>query len=322
MAELAGRRAGCARGDSPVPREEEHSWAQLLGSQPSPGHRSSSSSICTEDFAASFWEGMVEPLLCQEELAGDVPTEGAHPGQEESLLPAGRSPDVRPQLAMEPGRHSWQDRAPSRRRRESLESLGARISRLSHAGMAWGVPGPVPSGQPALGRRDSPHGDLSAMASPGHSWRTPGISAGRSRAGTRTGSPGSSFPRASSAMPRGHPALGMRRQEPPALWRRGGNVTFAVDDVDRAGAGSSSKSESGLAVGHWEVLEEGAGLGQAGEWAQQGQGHGGRDQPQFLWGFCGCWHSSGSPRAMGVTCVPRWGPESGAALQGHALEKG
>ncbi|XP_048179118.1 uncharacterized protein LOC125335491 [Corvus hawaiiensis] len=248
MAELAGRRAGCARGDSPVPREEEHSWAQLLGSQPSPGHRSSSSSICTEDFAASFWEGMVEPLLCQEELAGDVPTEGTHPGQEESLLPAGRSPDVRPQLAMEPGRHSWQDRAPSRRRRESLESLGARISRLSHAGMAWGVPGPVPSGQPALGRRDSPHGDLSAMASPGHSWRTPGISAGRSRAGTRTGSPGSSFPRASSAMPRGHPALGMRRQEPPALWRRGGNVTFAVDDVDRAGAGSSSKS-AGTAVG-------------------------------------------------------------------------
>lgn len=261
-AELAGRRAGCARGGSPVPREEEHSWAQVLGSKPSPGHRSSSSSICTEDFAASFWEGMVEPLLCQEEPAGDVPTEGAHPGHEESLFPAGRSLDVRPQLAMEPGRHSWQDRAPSRRRRESLESLGARISRLSqsHAGMAWGIPRAVPSAQPAPGRRDSPRGDLSATASPGRSWRTPGISAGRSRAGTRTGSPGSSFPRASSAVPRGHPAPGMRRQEPPALWGRGGNVTFAMDDGDREGAGSS-RGESGLAVGHWEVLEEGAGLG-------------------------------------------------------------
>ncbi|KAF4790658.1 hypothetical protein TURU_138559 [Turdus rufiventris] len=238
--ELSGHRAGCARGDSPVPGEEKHSWAQLLGSLPSSGHQSSSSSICTEDFAAKFWEGMVEPLLCQQEPAGHVPMEGAHPGQDESLFPTGRSLDTGTELAMELNKRPWQDRSPSQRRRESLESLGARISRLSqsHVGVSWGVPWASPSAQPALGCRDSPHGDLVATALPEHSWRTPGVSAGRSRAGTSTGS---SFPRATSARTRGHPALDMRRQEPPALWGRGGNVTFSMDDTDRTQAADSSK---------------------------------------------------------------------------------
>ncbi|XP_068065352.1 collagen alpha-1(I) chain-like [Anomalospiza imberbis] len=240
--ELAGHRAGCARGGSPVPREEEHSWAQLPGSRPRPGHWSSSSSICTEDFAASFWEGMVEPLLCQQEPAEDVPTAGAHPGQDEPSLPTGRSLA----MATEPGRAPWQGRSPSR---SSLESLGARISRLSqsHGRVAWGVPWPGPPAQPALGHRGSPRGELLATALPGHSWRAAGIAAGRSSAGARTGSPGSSVPRASSARTRAHPAL-----EPPALWGRGGNVTFTTADADRKGAASSRSAGTAVgAPGRW-----------------------------------------------------------------------
>ncbi|XP_041276202.1 uncharacterized protein LOC121344378 [Onychostruthus taczanowskii] len=178
--ELAGHCAGCARGGSPVPREEEHSWAQLPGSRDRLGHWSSSSSVCTEDFAVSFWEGMVEPLLCQQEPAGDVPTAGAHPGQDEPLFPTGRSLDT----AMEPGRAPRQDRSPSR---SSLESLGARISRLSqsHGGVAWGVPWPGPPAQPALGHRDSapklspfPTGSKAGLL-PGHCpWEEPGRGCG------------------------------------------------------------------------------------------------------------------------------------------------
>ncbi|XP_027759641.1 uncharacterized protein LOC114068016 [Empidonax traillii] len=245
MAELEGHSAGCPRGDSsPVPWEQEQCWAPLLGS--SPGDRSSSSSIHTEDFAARFQEGMVDPLLSEEEedeLTGLVPTEGADPGQDESLFPTGRSLDVWRQLAMDIPR----DGSPSLMRRGSLESLGARISRLSQShvlGMAGGGPCPAPSAQPALGRGDSPRGgpgsreELSAFALPGHPLRTPGISAGRSRAGARTGSAG--LPRASSARTRGHPsskALGQRQQEPPALRGQSrGNVPLAVDDTEREGA--------------------------------------------------------------------------------------
>ncbi|XP_027562263.1 uncharacterized protein LOC113979029 [Neopelma chrysocephalum] len=252
MAELEGHSAGCPQGDSsPVPWEQEQSWAPLLGS--SPGDRSSSSSICTEDFAARFQEGMVEPLLPEEEedeLTGVVPTEGADPGQDESLFPTGRSLDVRRQLVTYPGRKLWGDRSPSPMRRGSLESLGARISRLSQnhvLGVARGEPCPAPSAQPALGRGDSPQGgsgsreDLLAFSLPGHPLRTPGISAGRSRAGARTGS--ASLP---SARTRGHPsskALGQRLQEPPALRGQSrGNVTLAVDDTEGEGAGSRNRA--------------------------------------------------------------------------------
>lgn len=319
--ELAGRGAGCAQGDSPVPREEEHSWAQLPGPQPSPGHCSSSSSICTEDFAASFWEGMVEPLLCQQEPAGHVPREGAGPGQDESLFPTGRSLDLRPQVPVELGRAPGQDRSPPRSRRESLESLGARISRLSRVGVSWRVPWASPSAQPALGLRDPPRGDLLATALPGHSWRTPGVSAGRSRAGARTGSPGSSFPRASSATTRRHPTLGMRRQEPPALRGRGGNVTLALDDTDREGA-DSSRSEPGLAWGTGRCWRRVQG------WNKQGKGHGrAKDtvtgsSPSCLWGFCG-FVGPPPPNAIFPTgagtavAAPRqWGSPVSPALRG------
>lgn len=280
-AELEGHHAGCPRGDaSPVPWEER-CWgpAQLLGSQPGPGDRSSSSSICTEDFAARFWEGMVEPLLFSEEEedepTGDVPTEGDDPGQDESLFPAGRRPNVQRLLAVERGRHPLQGRSPSLMRRESLESLGGRISRLSQSdalGMAWGGPWPARSAQPALGREDSPQQgpcsreDLSAIAlrsedlAAGRPWRALGTLAGRSRAGARRGSPDVGLPGASGARTRGHPtskSLGPRRQEPSALQgQRGGDVTLAVDDVEKKGAGSRQRRapclahrESGLAPG-------------------------------------------------------------------------
>lgn len=316
--ELAGRGAGCARGDSPVPGEEEHSWAQLLGPQPSSGHCSSSSSICTEDFAASFWEGLVEPLLCQQEPAGDVPREGAGPGQDESLLPAGRSLDLQPQQGRAPG----QDRSPSRGRRESLESLGARISHLSRVGVSWGIPWASPSAQPALGLRDPPRGDLLATALPGHSWRTPGVSAGRSRAGARTGSPGSSFLRANSARTRRPPALGMRRQEPPAPRGRAGNVTWAVGDTDREGA-DSSRSESGLP---WST---GRCWGRVQGWDKQGKGHGrARDtvagtSPSFLWGFCGLWDPLPQmPFSLQVLAQPWQPPGTGGHLCPQGTIKG
>ncbi|XP_054372802.1 uncharacterized protein LOC118693118 isoform X1 [Molothrus ater] len=238
MAELAGRRAGCARGGSPVPREEEPGWAQPPGSRLRPGRCSSSSSVCTEDFAASFWEAMVEPLLCQQEPAGDVPRAGAHPGQDEPLFLARRSSDT----AMGAGRAPRQDSSASR---SSLESLGASISRLSlsqsHGEVPWGVPWPGPPAQPALGHGDRARGELLGTA--GHPWIAAGIAAGRSRPGARTGAPGSSAPRASRATTRGHPALG----PPPALWGHGRNVTFSVAAMDTEGAASSRSA--GTAVG-------------------------------------------------------------------------
>ncbi|KAM6051581.1 uncharacterized protein LJ206_016841 [Theristicus caerulescens] len=296
MAELEGHRAGCPRGEaSPVPWEEV-CWglAQLLRSQPSLGDRSSSSSVCTEDFAARFWEGMVEPLLFSEEEedepAGDVRTEGDDPGQDESLFPAGRRLDVQRLLAVEPGRRPLHGVSPPLMRRESLESLGERISRLSQSnalGVAWGSPRPAPSVQPALGREDSPHRgpcsgeDLFAIdlrgkdPAAGRPWRPPGTSAGRSRAWARRGSPSGGLPGASGA--RTSKSLGLRHQEPSALQgRRGGDVTLAVDDVEKEGAGSRQRRapclahrESGLALGAGAMLEEGGGPGPS-----RGKGHG------------------------------------------------
>ncbi|XP_039582116.1 uncharacterized protein LOC120510385 isoform X2 [Passer montanus] len=307
MAELAGHRAGSARGGSPVPREEEHSWAQLPGSRPRPGHWSSSSSVCTEDFAVAFWEGMVEPLLCQQEPAGDVPTAGAHPGQDQPLFPTGRSLDT----AMEPGRAPGQDRSPSR---SSLESLGARISRLSqsHGGVVWGVPWPGPPARPALGHRDSARGELLATALPGRSWRAAGIAAGRSRAGARTGSPGSSVPRASSARTRAHPALG-----PPALGGRGGNVTFSVAAMDREGAARSRSAGSAMgAPGRWgSPVSPGLRGDQKGELPCKGVA----GQPL-------CWslrRSREGTRELGSGAKP-WSPghraRTGLALLGHTWD--
>ncbi|KAL9834202.1 uncharacterized protein GJ701_012605 isoform 2-T4 [Geothlypis trichas] len=107
-------------------------------------------------------------------------------------------------------------------------------------GDALGVPRPGPPAQPALAHGDGARGDLLGTA--GHPWIAAGIAAGRSRAGTRTGAPGSAA-RASRATARGHPALG----PPPALWGRGRNVTFSVAAMDREGAASSRSA--GTAVG-------------------------------------------------------------------------
>ncbi|XP_038008874.1 collagen alpha-1(I) chain-like [Motacilla alba alba] len=282
--ELAGRRAGCARGGSPVPREEERSWAQLPGSRPRPGRCSSSSSVRTEDFAASFWEAMVEPLLCQQEPAGAVPTAGAHPGQDEPLFPTGRSLGT----ATEPGRAPRQDRSPSR---SSLESLGARISCLSqsHGGVAWGVPWPGPPAQPALGHRDWP----------GRSWRAAGIAAGRSRAGARTGSPGSSAPRASRATTRGHPSLG-----PPALWGRAGNVTFTVAATDREGAASSRSA--------------GTAVGAPGRWGSpESPGLRGDQKGELP---CKCWMPGGGGAATALVPVEEPGGDTRAGIWCQALQ--
>lgn len=236
----------------------------------------------------------MEPLLSEEEdePAGDVPTEGDDSGQDESLFSTGRSLGVRRQLAVEPGRRPLQGRSPRLMRRESLESLGGRISRLSQSdalGVPWGGPQPAPSLQPALGWEDSPHRrscsgkDSLTIAlggenpAAGHLQRAPGISEGRIRAGARRGSPDSGLPGFSVAGSGGHPTskpLGLRRQEPPALQRqRGEVVNLAVDGVEKEGARSWQRRapcldhrETGLAVGCWRRME---GLGSSRE-----KGHG------------------------------------------------
>ncbi|XP_064890033.1 uncharacterized protein LOC110359133 isoform X2 [Columba livia] len=263
-AELEGHGARCPRGvTSPVPWEKR-CWglAQLLDPQPSPGDRSTSSSICTEDFATRFLEGMEEPLWFSEEEdepTGDVPTEGDDPGKDESLFPAGRRLDDRRRLVVEQGRHPWQGRSPLARR-QSLESLGGRISRLSRSdaqGMGRGGARAAPSAPPALGCEHSPHRSSGCRKDPstitlrgdnpaaGCPWRAPGTSAGRSSAMAQGGSANGRLPGSSGARTRGHPAsrtLGLRWQQLPALWgRRGGDITLAGCDTRKAGAGSRQR---------------------------------------------------------------------------------
>lgn len=264
---LEGCCAGWPRGDVPP---EERCWglAQLLGSQPSPGDWSSSSSVCTEDFAARFWEVMVEPLLFSEEEedepSGDVSAEGDGPGQDESLFPAGRRLDGQQPLAVAWGRHPVQGRAPLLRK-ESLESLGGRISRLSqsHAlGTAWGGPGQAPlRSQPwaekTPHRGPCPGEDLLAIALCGgdlDTQRALGTSASR-RTRARRGSPDGAVPGPRGAGTRGHPAN--RSLGPSAVQgQHGGDFALALDKVEEEGAGRRQRrapcpprSESGLALG-------------------------------------------------------------------------
>ncbi|XP_046757367.1 uncharacterized protein LOC101750822 isoform X1 [Gallus gallus] len=160
------------------------------------GSRSSSSSVCTEDVAARCWEGTVGTSEEEEEEDGS--------GQDGAPLP---------------WQCPWQDMSPGLMRRGSLESLGARISRLSQSGAV--TPCPAPSGHPAQGRGDASHWGSSSRAKPsvttvhgedgdaGHLRRPSGSSASRSRA---------------RAM--GH----CRWQEPPARrgWH-GGDVTLTAE---------------------------------------------------------------------------------------------
>ncbi|XP_040540154.2 uncharacterized protein LOC101750822 isoform X2 [Gallus gallus] len=158
------------------------------------GSRSSSSSVCTEDVAARCREGTVG--TSEEEEDGS--------GQDGAPLP---------------WQCPWQDMSPGLMRRGSLESLGARISRLSQSGAV--TPCPAPSGHPAQGRGDASHWGSRSRAKPsvttvhggdgdaGHLRRPSGSSASRSRA---------------RAM--GH----CRWQEPPARrgWH-GGDVTLTAE---------------------------------------------------------------------------------------------
>ncbi|XP_065594777.1 uncharacterized protein LOC136050086 [Cyrtonyx montezumae] len=157
------------------------------------GSGSSSSSVCTEDVAARCWEGTVGT---SEEEDGSE--------QDGALLPWW-SP--------------WKDMSPRLMRRGSLESLGARISRLSQSGAE--TPCPPPSEHPVQGRVDTSRWGPTSGAKPsvttlhggdgdtGHPWKPSGSSAIRSRA---------------RAM--GHP----RWQELPAHrgWH-GGDVTLPED---------------------------------------------------------------------------------------------
>ncbi|XP_075625507.1 uncharacterized protein LOC142604215 isoform X2 [Balearica regulorum gibbericeps] len=261
---------------------------------------------------------MVEPLLSSEEEedepTGNVPAEGDNPGQDESLFPTGRRLDVQQQLAVERGRHLSQGRCPLLMRRESLESLGQRISRLSQSG---GGPRPAPSRQPALGQEVSPHGgpcsgeDLLAIAllgedpAAGRPWRAPAISAGRSGAGARRGSARGGLLGDSRAGTRGLPsrkALGLRWQEPPALWGwRGGDVTLAVEDAEKEGAGSRQRRAPCSA--HRTNTAVGA-PGRCGTWADVSSCPGGVAQSWWQRGkqraVLPCKHAAGQPAS------PRW----------------
>nr|XP_047911267.1 uncharacterized protein LOC125181188 isoform X2 [Anser cygnoides] len=189
---LAGEAQGAplSHGAEPAGRG---SWRQRRGDG------SSSSSVCTEDLAAAFWEGMVEPAVFsegEEDEALTFPTEADGDGQD-------ASPSVGPGCP-------WRDTSPWLTRRESLESLGVRISRLSQisAGTARGGPCPAPS-----------EGDT------GHPWRPPGSSASRSGAGT-------------GGHPRSKPTE-TRHQQPAAV--RGWQGGDAALTVEKEGGGSRQR---------------------------------------------------------------------------------
>ncbi|XP_044846288.1 trichohyalin-like [Mauremys mutica] len=181
---------GTSWGEAGPSRKEEYGWRlmHLLGSEQAPetlGDQSDSNSICTEDFAARFREGMVDPLVNSDE-EGDVPAGGfpaGDPAEEGRVTgikarPAGLCPAVEAcgAAAEEAARrqHILQrfeeglegdsalalsssvegPQSPSSRtRRESLESLGGRISRLSR-GNTMDTPSSTDTGKAsAMGSR-------------------------------------------------------------------------------------------------------------------------------------------------------------------------
>ncbi|XP_064378444.1 uncharacterized protein LOC112987964 [Dromaius novaehollandiae] len=237
------------------PEEHPTAKAEYLQGEAS---QSSSSSVCTEDFAARFQEGMVEPLVFSEDEedepfsvgsrhARDVPAEGNgiscpaedhDAGQDESLLSTGRRQDVPWQSEVELG-CPLQSTSPPLTRRQSLESLGGRISRLSQsnavtAGMepdsfpAWWAPMPAPSEQ---------------------GWTLHGANVRECSTRRRAGVPvprasvsaDSSLPGDGGAGTRWHHMsrpVGSRQQEPPALRRQSeGDIALAVADMDMEEAG-------------------------------------------------------------------------------------
>ncbi|XP_025932369.1 uncharacterized protein LOC112971302 isoform X2 [Apteryx rowi] len=242
------------------------SWLAELEEQPAAkaeylqteASQSSSSSVCTEDFAARFQEGMVEPLVFSEDEedepfsagirhARDVPAGGNgiscpaedhDSGQDESLLSTGRRQEVPWQLEVELG-CPLQSTSPSLMRRQSLESLGGRISRLSQsnavtAGMepasfpGWWAPMPAPSEQGWTLHGADVRGCLTR--------RRAGVPVPRASVSADSSLPGDGD--AGTRWHRVSRPVRSRQQETPALRRRSGrDVVLAVADVDMEGAG-------------------------------------------------------------------------------------
>ncbi|XP_071880426.1 uncharacterized protein [Anas platyrhynchos] len=164
-------------------------WGAPALSHPQPqgtGARSRARGTSPDAFDISRMAG-------EEDEALSFPTEDDGDGQDASLS-VGPSRDTSPWVT----------------RRESLESLGVRISRLSQiiAGKPWGEPCLAPSEEDT-----------------GHPWRPPGSSASRSGAGSR-----------------GHPRrkpTETRHQQPAATWGwQGGDTALAVE---KTGGGSKQR---------------------------------------------------------------------------------
>lgn len=148
----------------------------------------------------------------EEDEALSFPTEDDGDGQDASL-------------SVGPG-WPWRDTSPWVTRRESLESLGVRISRLSQ------ISAGKPRGDPCLAPSEE---DM------GHPRRPPGSSASRNGAGT-------------GGHPRRKPTE-TRHQQPAATWGwQEGDAALAVEKEGggskQRGAHCSSHRESGLAPGY------------------------------------------------------------------------
>lgn len=196
----------------------------------------------------------------EEDEALSFPTEADGDGQDASLSVGPGCP--------------WRDTSPWLTRRESLESLGVRISRLSQisAGTARGGPCPAPS-----------EGDT------GHPWRPPGSSASRSGAGT-------------GGHPRSKPTETRHQQAAAVRGWQGGDAALTVEKEGggsrQRGARCSSHRESGLAPGYRGWKRTG-GPGPSRAQGKRGRGWGWdvlegphrrcdvRNQPSLARGVCG-----------------------------------
>lgn len=217
------------------------------------GSRSSSSSVCSEDVAARCWE----------DTGGIYEEEDDGSGQDGALLPW-QCPE--------------QDESPELMRRGSLESLGARISRLSQSGAD--TPCLASSKHPAQGRGDASHWGPHSIAKPS----VTSLHGGDGEAGHRR-RPSSSSASKSRARAVGH----HRWQELPARrgWH-GGDFILAAKKEDGDGR-RRALCEYAVGLG---VLGAEAGVQEGLQGAWWGQG------PSWGWVMVGpCGSEGGQPRA-------------------------
>ncbi|XP_052545684.1 collagen alpha-1(II) chain-like isoform X6 [Tympanuchus pallidicinctus] len=218
------------------------------------GSRSSSSSVCTADVAARCWEdtgGIYE----EEEDDGS--------GQDGALLPW-QCPE--------------QDESPELMRRGSLESLGARISRLSQSGAE--TPCLASSKHPAQGRGDASHWGPHSKAKPS----VTSLHGGDGEAG-HLRRPSSSSASRSRARAVGH----HRWQELPARrgWHGGDFILTAKKEDGDGRRRALCECAVGLGV---RGAEAGVQEGSQGAWWGQG--------PPWGWVMVGpCGSEGGQPRA-------------------------